>query len=74
VRTYIKNGKKNGGPPADITDGVTYSDLYNLDVTTPGYVRLPVCTADMAFQAWAAAGIRGNEGIALEPNWPCVPS
>lgn len=74
MRTYIKNGKQNGAPAANITDSVTYSDLFNTDITTPGYVRLPVCSADMAFHAWLTAGEHGNGGIADEPNWPCVPS
>ncbi|SPQ21569.1 e2cb8c7a-6b71-4cba-a482-675fd0a9b2df [Thermothielavioides terrestris] len=74
VRTYIQNGRQNGGPVADPTNSVTFSDLYNSDITTPGFIRLPVCSVDMARRAWSTAGIHGSEGIANEPYYPCVPS
>ncbi|KAL2023348.1 hypothetical protein VTK56DRAFT_3086 [Thermocarpiscus australiensis] len=74
VRTYIQNDRKNGAPIADPTNTVTFDDLKNHDVTTPGYIRLPVCSADMAFLAWATASTHGHEDLASQPYYPCVPS
>jgi hypothetical protein len=66
VRTYQQNGNQNGGQSADITNSGTLSDLMNKDFTTPGFIRLPVCSADMAFTAWGSVTDRTT------PNWPCV--
>ena len=54
VRTYIDNGNKNGAPVADPSDTATLDDLYENDITTPGFIRLPVCSADLAWKAWDA--------------------
>ena len=37
----------------------------NVDVTTPGFMRLPVCSSAMARNAWAIADKK------IE-NWPCI--
>ncbi|KAL2166323.1 hypothetical protein VTG60DRAFT_2930 [Thermothelomyces hinnuleus] len=36
-----------------------------MDITTPGFVRLPVCSPDRAYQSWATAE-KGSS-----PNYPC---
>lgn len=67
VRTYMQNGNANGGGPADPANSGTLNDLFNQDVTTPGYIRLPVCSPDIAFMAWNEVG--GPQTNAT--NYPC---
>lgn len=38
----------------------------NFDITTPGFMRLPVCSPDMAHAAWNLVTDQTT------PNWPCV--
>ena len=52
VRTYIQNGETNGGGLANTGDRGTLEELFNTDITTPGYIRLPVCSAENAYKAW----------------------
>ncbi|KAK4155345.1 hypothetical protein C8A00DRAFT_31870 [Chaetomidium leptoderma] len=65
VRTWIQNGKKNGGGFADLTNGDTINGLLNVDITTPGFVRLPVCSPERAYQSWVTTG-KGSSA-----NYPC---
>ncbi|KAK3947971.1 hypothetical protein QBC32DRAFT_246732, partial [Pseudoneurospora amorphoporcata] len=65
VRTWKKNGQKNGGFTPDPRDGSTIDDLLKVDITTPGYVRLPVCSPERAFQSWDTSS-KGSS-----PNYPC---
>ncbi|CAN8105483.1 unnamed protein product [Discula destructiva] len=66
VRTYRQNGNANGGGPADPTNPGTINDLFDrLDITTPGFIRLPVFSAGRAFESWA----KGDKGST--PNFPC---
>ncbi|KAK3956166.1 hypothetical protein QBC32DRAFT_251260 [Pseudoneurospora amorphoporcata] len=65
VRTYNKNGQKNGGLTADPHDGTTIDNLLDVDITTPGYVRLPVCSPERAFQSWDTSDKGSSE------NYPC---
>ncbi|KAK8062875.1 hypothetical protein PG997_014972 [Apiospora hydei] len=65
VRTYLQNGKANGGGFADPTDGGTIDNLLNVDVTTPGFMRLPVCSPARAFQSWDTTK-KGSS-----PHYPC---
>ncbi|EYB33358.1 hypothetical protein FG05_10561 [Fusarium graminearum] len=53
VRTYEQNGKKNTAKYDDLVAGdLNTDDLLNLDVTTPGIMRLPVCSPERAYQSW----------------------
>ncbi|SPO01630.1 related to RF2 protein [Cephalotrichum gorgonifer] len=66
VRTWLKNGKKNGGGVTDpINDAGARTDLIDMDVTTPGFVRLPVCSPERAFQSWETGTKGGSD------NYPC---
>ncbi|KAL2152192.1 hypothetical protein VTH82DRAFT_5376 [Thermothelomyces myriococcoides] len=66
VRTWIKKGRTNEGEPPDpIKDESVKSGLVDMDITTPGFVRLPVCSADRAFRSWNTAE-KGSS-----PNYPC---
>ncbi|KAL2675732.1 hypothetical protein Neosp_011923 [[Neocosmospora] mangrovei] len=66
VRTYNKNGKKNVETDWDPTsDDSTFRDLIDVDITTPGLVRLPVCSPERAFQSWDATS-KGSS-----PSYPC---
>ncbi|KFY02144.1 hypothetical protein V490_00596 [Pseudogymnoascus sp. VKM F-3557] len=64
LATYVKFGNKNGSPAADMTKKNTVDDMYAGDITTPGYIRLPVCGV---LEAWA------NWSSDDEPsdNYPC---
>jgi hypothetical protein len=68
VRTWKQNGYKNGGAISDATNKNTVADLINQDITTPGYIRLPVCKPDYAFKAWD----NPERADKKDPNWPCV--
>lgn len=65
IRTWIKNGRENGASVADPTNGGTMSDLMEVDVTTPGFMRIPVCSPERAFQSWDTADKDSSA------NWPC---
>ncbi|KAF2008965.1 hypothetical protein BU24DRAFT_497543 [Aaosphaeria arxii CBS 175.79] len=65
VRTYLKNGGVNGGGLPDLTNDETINDLLNVDITTPGYIRIPVCSAADALQSWRTKGSDTAE------NYPC---
>lgn len=65
VRTYIQNGKTNGGGFADPTNGGTIDNLMDVDVTTPGFMRLPVCSPERAYQSWDTTGKGSSD------NYPC---
>ncbi|KAK8074334.1 chitinase [Apiospora phragmitis] len=56
VRTWRQNGKANGG---------TIDNLLQVDVTTPGFMRLPVCSPERAFQSWDTTK-KGSSA-----NYPC---
>ncbi|ERS97228.1 hypothetical protein HMPREF1624_06559 [Sporothrix schenckii ATCC 58251] len=68
VRSYQANGLANDAPVADPSDPTTLTDLYNQDITTPGYIRLPVCTGPVADYAWLVNRDKSA------PNWPCIPA
>lgn len=68
VRTYLQNGNTNGGGPADPTNSGTANDLFNEDVTTPGFIRIPVCSPGMAWKAWNGPGGPSTS----TPNYPCI--
>lgn len=64
VRTYQQNQNQNGGPTVDPTNTGSPIDLLNADVTTPEYVRIPVCSGYTAITA-----VVNNHPSA--PNYPC---
>lgn len=64
VRTYVQNGNANGGAATDPANSGSLSDLMDADITTPGFIRLPVCSAEEAWNAW-------NTADKSSPNWPC---
>jgi hypothetical protein len=67
VRTWMANGKRNGGGFPDISDRGTADALMSVDVTTPGFVRLPVCSPEVAFKGW-------EYNVAYPTaNYPCDP-
>jgi hypothetical protein len=66
VRTYKQNGEQNGGGIADPANSGTLEDMWNQDITTPGYVTIPVCSP-----ATAEAAISAKQSSV--PNYPCNP-
>ncbi|KAF7561921.1 hypothetical protein G7046_g2225 [Stylonectria norvegica] len=66
VRTYNQNGGTNGGASASPGNDGTLTDLMDQDVTTPGYIRIPVCSPDLAFRSWNGPGKPEDQA-----NYPC---
>lgn len=64
VNTYISNGNANGGAIADPANSGTLDQLYDQNITAPGYVTIPVCSPDTAQAAIAAK----QSNVA---NYPC---
>lgn len=74
MRTYVQNGLKNGAAPGsvDLDNSDDADALYNMDVTTPGFIALPVCSPVVAWKSWdATTGNVGSPGKGSTPNWPC---
>ncbi|KAJ5947147.1 Glycoside hydrolase superfamily [Penicillium verhagenii] len=69
VNTYVANGNANGGPVADPVNEDTLKDLANRDITTAGYIRLPVCSAQVAWASWSTPS-QSNSSAA---GYPCNP-
>ncbi|PWY76008.1 glycoside hydrolase family 18 protein [Aspergillus sclerotioniger CBS 115572] len=69
VRTYEANGNANGGPVANPMDKDTLHDLSNQDITTPGYIRLPVCSAQVAWASWS----NPSQSNSSAQYYPCNP-
>ncbi|KAK3398714.1 hypothetical protein B0T20DRAFT_411850 [Sordaria brevicollis] len=69
VRTWKKNGKKNlkydDETVRDPRESGNADDLLKVDITTPGYVRLPVCSPERAFQSWETSDKGSSD------NYPC---
>ncbi|KAI8943235.1 hypothetical protein NX059_001257 [Plenodomus lindquistii] len=65
VRTWEQNGKNNGGSTPDPKDSGTIDNLLKSDITTPGFVRLPVCSPERAFQSWDTTKKGSSD------NYPC---
>jgi hypothetical protein len=51
VNTYVTNNNQNGAGLADPTIPGSYATLSTGDVTTPGFIRIPVCSEDTALNA-----------------------
>jgi hypothetical protein len=49
----------------DVTNDGSFDDLMANDVTTPGFIRLPVCSPEHAYRTWDTAG-PGDD-----PLYPC---
>ncbi|CAG8003003.1 unnamed protein product [Penicillium nalgiovense] len=69
VKTYKQNGNENGGDIADPTDSGTFDALKEMDITTPGFMRLPVCTQAMARRSWENAD--KADATRKKDNFPC---
>ncbi|KAL4879073.1 hypothetical protein BJY04DRAFT_229417 [Aspergillus karnatakaensis] len=65
VRTWIHNGRENGAAVVDATDPSSAESLMDVDITTPGFIRLPICSAERAFTSWDETS-KGSS-----PNFPC---
>ncbi|KAL4935175.1 hypothetical protein BDV06DRAFT_234584 [Aspergillus oleicola] len=70
VRTWVDNKYENGAGFADPTNQGTIDNLLNVDITTPGFMRIPVCTAERAFLIWdtAKAGATSNYPCSVPPG------
>jgi hypothetical protein len=55
VRTYLHNGGKNILIAPNASNQNTMTDLLDVDVTTPGFIHIPVCSPERAFQSWDTA-------------------
>ncbi|KAL4746146.1 hypothetical protein BDW72DRAFT_207592 [Aspergillus terricola var. indicus] len=70
VRTWVDNKYENGAGFADPTNQGTIDNLLNVDITTPGFMRIPVCTAERAFLIWdtAKAGATSDYPCGVPPG------
>ncbi|KAI5307240.1 hypothetical protein KEM56_002198, partial [Ascosphaera pollenicola] len=70
VRTYEMNGHKNGVTP-NYTDIGYMQSFSKGNVTAPGFLSIPVCSAQVALNAWDRYyhGDRSH----LPDNYPCDP-
>lgn len=64
VRTWLQNGKSNDGSFVDMSNKGTQMDILDNDITTPGFVRLPVCSPNLARQRW-------QNGAPGDADYPC---
>ncbi|OTA05027.1 chitinase [Trichoderma parareesei] len=69
VNTYVANGYTNGAPTADPKNQQTLQDLMNQDITTPGLITLPVCSAQIAWASWS----NPSQSNSSAPGYPCNP-
>jgi len=67
LNTYNSNGGSNGGSPPSVNDKKTIDNLYNEDITTPGYIRIPVCSPDEAYKNWVATQYKKPRSA----HYPC---
>lgn len=68
VNSFAGNGNANGWSmldPSNTVDGMDLVSEYN--VTAPGVVMLPVCTASEAFSNWFSF----TNGKPKSANYPC---
>ncbi|KAH0426127.1 glycosylhydrolase family 18-6 [Colletotrichum camelliae] len=66
VKGAVRTQKENGGQPVDTAD-IRKMDPTNIELTAPGFIRLPVCSPERAFQSWDTA----PKGHRSSPNYPC---
>ncbi|KAI1120979.1 hypothetical protein F5Y10DRAFT_289094 [Nemania abortiva] len=71
LKTFEANGNKNGAGPLDIGNSATVEELYDHNVTSPGYIRLPVCSAQLAFYNWDSVLGKDDDPKLLDPVYPC---
>ncbi|KXJ89088.1 hypothetical protein Micbo1qcDRAFT_213428 [Microdochium bolleyi] len=75
LKTWFANGNKNLGPrqsKTDLSAAAIKDSLIGPDILVPGYIRLPVCSPETAFEAWDLVDNIGHTKGAT-PNWPCDP-
>jgi len=46
-----------------------YNSAVDQDITTPGYIVIPICSYNEAYNNWYSASISGN----LDPNYSTYP-
>ncbi|KAL4886083.1 chitinase [Aspergillus karnatakaensis] len=68
LRTWSANSYENSNAYPDASNTDTIKDLLSVDVTTGGYMRIAVCSAASAYQAWDLAKPGGT------PFYPCDPA
>ncbi|KAI1352858.1 hypothetical protein F5Y01DRAFT_324113 [Xylaria sp. FL0043] len=73
IRTYEANGNKNGAQAPDIGNTATVNELYMHNITTPGYIRLPICSAQLAFYNWDGVLGSDDDPRLTDPLFPCNP-
>ncbi|KAL3465425.1 hypothetical protein BJX64DRAFT_275079 [Aspergillus heterothallicus] len=52
VNTWKANSKQNTDKYPDATSAETVRRLINVDITTPGFMQIPICSAEHAFKSW----------------------
>ncbi|PVI01299.1 hypothetical protein DM02DRAFT_706113 [Periconia macrospinosa] len=65
LNSHAANNHENGAKQANPNDKGVIDGLFDVDVTIPGFIRLPVCTPSLAYKSWDTAK-RGDGD-----NYPC---
>ncbi|TGJ82873.1 hypothetical protein E0Z10_g5898 [Xylaria hypoxylon] len=61
INTYRANNNKNGGSPPDIGNTDTIEAFLNDDITTAGYVRLPVYDSILKDPTYPCMAVKGED-------------
>ncbi|CAI7650985.1 unnamed protein product [Penicillium discolor] len=69
VKTYKQNGNENGGGKANPKDSGTFDALKKMEITTPGFMRLPVCSETLARKSWENAD--DTDATRKKEGFPC---
>ena len=68
----MKNDKSNDAATQDPSELSFDDGLFKGDITTAGFIRLPVCDLNNAKAAWTQSD--SNPDIMKKDNYPCNPS
>ncbi|KAL2847859.1 putative necrosis-inducing factor-domain-containing protein [Aspergillus pseudoustus] len=52
IRTWAANGGENSDKYPDPTHAETVNNLMDVDVTTPGFMQIPICSPGRAYESW----------------------
>lgn len=69
INTWANNHFENTGTVSDYENSENVNDLLNMDVTSAGSIRLPICSSNMAVLAWQNWDRVDKD----DPNYPCLP-
>ncbi|AEO69851.1 8553ff05-870f-4b92-b10e-2b4ef4e5facd [Thermothielavioides terrestris] len=72
LRTFEANGRKNGGLKIDPGSSAFLDSAMARDITTPGFINIPVCSYDEAWSNWESA-TDWRAPVKVDPNYATYP-